>query len=57
MTQKAKTESEIRAWDIYAAAAIAHALQDTAGTVDQHKKAVKKAAEIADLLLEQRRVR
>lgn len=59
MTQKAKTDSELLAWDQYAAAAITESYKSTiANTPSGHaKEAAKRAAEIADALLDLRRQR
>jgi hypothetical protein len=59
MSTKAKTETELQAWDQYAAAAIhiAYSSVDGRDPRDFVLKATKRAAEIADELLEERRRR
>ncbi|WP_201212842.1 hypothetical protein [Pseudomonas sp. S36] len=59
MAQKVKTDTELQAWDQFAAAAISSALRLTSGLSDDaHNKATaKRAAEIADALLKERRER
>lgn len=56
---KTKNEDELLAWDQYVAAAFEYALRTTtAGSSDAHfRLAVKRAAEVADLLIVERRAR
>jgi len=59
MSVKAKTESELQAWDIYFVAALEHAKENaTGGNTDAYRNSLIKAAgEIADKMLEARRHR
>ncbi|MBA1256574.1 hypothetical protein G7021_28360 [Pseudomonas carnis] len=59
MTKKAKTETELQAWDIYFAAALEQARSSAnGGNADAYQSnLVKIAGEIADKMLEARRLR
>ncbi|WP_133772982.1 hypothetical protein [Pseudomonas graminis] len=56
---KTQNEDELRAWDQYVAAAFEYALKtSTAGSNDVHLRlSVKRAADVADLLIVERRAR
>ena len=59
MTERVKTDTELQAWDQFAAAAISEALKATNGLSESAhvKAAAKRAAEIAEALLRERRER
>ncbi|HEY0290707.1 MAG TPA: hypothetical protein VGC62_27500 [Pseudomonas sp.] len=59
MSNKAKTETELQAWDQYLAAAIELGRTGVSGanTSDFLDKVVKQSAEIADRMLAERRKR
>lgn len=59
MVNKVKNEAELQAWDIYLAAALQRSLEATNGnsTSDHINNAVKRAGEIADRMLVERRSR
>lgn len=59
MVNKVKTETELQAWDIYIAAALQRAFETTNGNSpsDHINNAVKRAGEIADRILIERRLR
>lgn len=59
MSNKVKTDTELQAWDQYAAAAVPEAFKTVNGgnTRDFVKNVAERAAEIADALLKERRER